>query len=556
MMNQKKHVAGMALILAAMVVTTGVGVYGLQEIHTDDTWAAEDTAKASVQENSAEQEILTEVLNQQNVSHSSQTGKEENVYVIADANGQADQIIVSNWLKNATGADSMEDVTTLREIENVKGDGTYTRGKGNEIIWEANGSDVYYQGTTDQELPVEIVLTYYLDGKEIKPEELAGKSGHVTIRFNYINHETRTVMIAGEDTQMYVPFAVLSGVMLPIDRFSNVSVTNGKIISEGNHNIVVGLAFPGLKESLNLEELRMKNAEDQDEYHEIPDYVEISADVTDFQLEMTLSMILPDSLSSVELTDDIDFSGVSDQLRELNESMTLLSESSTSLVAGSRELAEGTDELVGGLTTLTQGSGSVLQGVQQLSQSLNGMAGQLQSAHEKYFAATQAMEQLKESGLSEEYAYCAVILSMDPKALGAMDRMTVCGYADCAKQIYTMLGQMDMMYQALISGNESMKLLSDGSLQLYEGMQQALEGAVSLQEGAHALYEGMDTFDSEGIRVLTEKVSGMDVESAVEFADRLSAVFNQADTYSTYSGAPENLDSTVKFIVRTGAVKE
>ncbi len=550
---KKKTLKWIALGITAALIGTGAGIYELSGLSAEGVQAAEK------EEESPSQEILTEVLEQQTVSHSSEAGKEETVYVITDASGNTDQIIVSNWLKNAQGADTLEDATTLEQIENVKGDGTYTAGKGDEIVWNAEGSDVYYQGTTDRQLPVEISLTYYLDGEEITPQELAGKSGHVTIRFDYSNHVTQTVTIGGEETELYIPFAVVSGMMLSLDRFSNVSVTNGKIISEGNHDIVVGLAFPGLKENLDLDNLNQEELEAQGVDvsgldAEIPDYVEVSADVIDFSLDMTLSMILPDSFSTVELTDEIDFSGVSDQLMQLNDSMDILADSSTRLVGGSRELAEGADSLAAGLDEISQGSGRVLSGVRQLGDSLTGMAEQLVPAHEKFAAATQGLEQAMAAGLPEEYAYCVVILGMDSGSVMGMDPATVSGYAASAKQIYTLLGQMDAMYQAVASGSGDLTLLLQGTAQLDAGIKQASEGAAALQEGAHTLYDGMDTFDREGIQVLADAVSDTDVEGAVEFAERLSAVLDIADDYTTYSGAPEDLESSVKFIIRTGAI--
>ena len=116
-------------------------------------------------------------------------GKEETVYVLADSTGKERKVIVSDHLINDENKDTIEDASTLKDIENVKGDETFKQ-DGSKLTWQADGNDIYYQGTSTKETPVSQTITYSLDGKEVKPEELAGKSGKVTIRFDYTNNET------------------------------------------------------------------------------------------------------------------------------------------------------------------------------------------------------------------------------------------------------------------------------------------------------------------------------------------------------------------------------
>ena len=150
--------------------------------------------------------------------------KEETVYVNANADGSEDQITVSNWLKNAGTEKNLKDESELKDIKNVKGDEEFTQ-SGNKLTWQTEGEDIYYQGTTTKEPPVSVKFTYYLDGKEIKPEDLAGKSGKVKIRFDYTNNESRTVNIDGKDVGVKVPFLAASMLMLPGDKFKNVKVS-------------------------------------------------------------------------------------------------------------------------------------------------------------------------------------------------------------------------------------------------------------------------------------------------------------------------------------------
>ena len=123
--------------------------------------------------------------------------KDETVYVLTGADGSVKKIIVSDWLKNELGSASVADKSDLSDIENVKGDESYTINGDNMTVWDAQGNDIYYQGNIQKELPVGLSVRYYLDGKSVSPEELKGKSGKVTIRFDYENRQYETVQING-----------------------------------------------------------------------------------------------------------------------------------------------------------------------------------------------------------------------------------------------------------------------------------------------------------------------------------------------------------------------
>ncbi len=294
-------------------------------------------------------------------------GKEETVYVVAKADGTAKDIIVSEWLKNKDKSTSLEDASNLKEIENVKGDETFTQ-NGDNITWQAEGKDIYYQGTTDKELPITEKVTYFLNGKEMSPEEMAGKSGKVTIRFDYMNHEKTVQMVEGEEHEVFVPFTVMTGMILPED-YTNVEITNGKVISDGNRKVAVGLAMPGLKESLDLEE------DDLDEGLNIPDYVELSAEVENFSLEMTMTVAMNELLSGSDLSSAFDLTGLEDD-------MDTLTDASGKLVDGTKELSKGLDtlkssmkEFASGVDTLKNGINSYTNGASQLNDGIRTLSG-------------------------------------------------------------------------------------------------------------------------------------------------------------------------------------
>ena len=280
--------------------------------------------------------------------------KEETVYVNADATGNSDEVTVSDWLKNSGSVSgNLTDESILKEIKNVKGDETFTE-NGDQLTWNTAGEDIYYQGTTDKELPVSVKLTYFLDGKEVKPDELKGKSGHLKIQVQYTNNEKKTVTVDGKEEEVYTPFVMMTGMILPNETFSNVTIDNGKVISDGSRNIVVGFGMPGLKDSLDLDEETTKEAEDKGVT--IPENFEMEADVTDFTMSSTFTVALTDLLDDMDNIIDVD---------SLKDSLNELEDAALELVSGSGTLADGASTLADGVSSYTAGADELNAGIQK-----------------------------------------------------------------------------------------------------------------------------------------------------------------------------------------------
>ena len=241
--------------------------------------------------------------------------KDETVYVMADATGNPNKVIVSDWIRNGAKADSVTDSSTLSDIQNVEGDETYTINKDNMIVWDAQGNDIYYQGAAaDMTLPVDVAVSYQLDGKTISPDDLAGKTGKVTIRFTYTNNKSENVQIDGKTTAIKVPFIMLTGLILDNDNFSNISVTNGKIISDGTRSYVIGLALPGLQDDLGV------SSNDLD----LPDSVEITADASDFELSTTITLATNSVFNELNSTKLANLDNLQNDADQLTNAMSQL----------------------------------------------------------------------------------------------------------------------------------------------------------------------------------------------------------------------------------------
>lgn len=513
-------------------------------------------------------------------------GKDETVYVLARADGAVEKIIVSDWIQNTLGGDIIDDVSALTGIENVKGNETYTLGGDNSCVWNAMGNDIYYQGEIDKELPVSVAVSYTLDGAPIAPEALAGKSGRVVIRFDYTNNQYEMVDINGRQEKIYVPFAMLTGMVLDNEVFRNVSVSNGKIMNDGDRTMVAGLALPGLQDSLGLD------GDDLD----LPDYVEITADVTNFQLETTVTLAangLFGELDGNEKLDELD--GLDGKLEELTDAMEQLMDGSSRLYDGlctlldsSKKLVAGIDRLAAGASQLKQGADSLSVGASQLqagaaalTQGLSTLAGNnetLNAGAAQVFQSllSTANSQLAAAGVqapeltAENYAQVLDgVIAAAGESPAAQQVAALKASLDSYNEFYQGLqsytagveqsaagaGELNQGIGALKSGADS---LGAGAGQLYDGiltMQNSapplIDGVTQLRDGAMELSDGLKQFNDEGVQKLVDAFDG-DLGGLM---DRVDALREVSERYNSFSGISPDMDGQVKFIWRTDAVK-
>lgn len=524
--------------------------------------------------------------------------KDETVYVLAGADGGVEKIIVSDWIKNSAGSAAIADRSELTDAENVKGDETYTMDGGNTRVWDAKGGDIYYQGEIKKELPVGLSVSYLLDGRSISAEELAGKSGKVTIRFDYENRQSETVVIDGKQEKIYVPFAVLTGMLLDNDVFANVEVTNGKLINDGNRTAVAGIAFPGLGENLNLDAEKL----------EIPDYVEITADVSGFEMANTVTIVTNGVFNGVK-TDALETEGdLTASLGQLSTAMNQLMDGSSQLYDGlctlldkSQELIAGIDRLAAGAKELADGAAALDAGAEQLAggaKELAGGLGTLAAGSDTLNAGAKqvfdsqlatAESQLQAAGLAvpkltiENYAQVldGVTAQLSQGGAAAADPAAVQQAKAAAAKIAALKQQLDSYNQFYLgleqytAGVASAKAgadqlqagagqLAGGAAQLDAGIQEFCAGILSMKEQAPALAdgvtqlrdgsmqlsEGLKEFNEQGVQRLIDAVDG-DLAGLVA---RIRATVDVSKEYRNFSGISDGMDGEVKFIYRTEAV--
>lgn len=498
----KKRMLSLALAVGMTLTTlTGCG----SSTGASSSEGADGSATAADPVTTAAEQLL---------KHSDTAGKEETVYVIADANGKANKVIVSEWLKNQKGSDTLKDQSNLKDVKNVKGDQDFTKGSGDELTWNAKGSDIYYQGTSDKQLPVDVTVTYKLNGKTVSAKELNGASGKLTMEFTYKNNTGKTKKVNGKNVTIYQPFLMVSGLLVDNDKMSNVEVTNGKVINSGDKTVVVGMALPGLEESLGLADLTDSDGKKID--IDVPQKVTIKADVSDFSLLTTVTMASNSALEELNL-DDVD------SVDDLKDSLKKLGDSSKELVDGTKKLEDGVGELNDKSGDLADGVDQVNQGAKDLdkgAKDLNNGAKDL------------------DDGTNE--------LATQVKDLPSSAQQLL----DGAKSIKSALGNADSETQTIYTGaaaiEEGAQQMSDNlkntnGKSIYEAAAGIQEGAAKVTSGADQLSDGLNTAAAnldESIKLLN---------AAVGQLEDLQKTTEDTTTLQTYGALIKEIKGSIQY---------
>ncbi len=414
----KKNLFRYSSVLMCVVLTAaslvGCGANTAATTGTDTAYVTEMAA------GSTEATITQAITNELAVSNKSTLAtntRQETVYVFNDASGNKNHITV------------------------------------NEKITDANGNETLNKTESSENAPVTMKVTYKLDGKEIKPEDLAGKSGKVTIRFDYTNNQKKTVTINGKKQTVAVPFTMITGMMLPTDVFSNVEVTNGKLTKVGDNIVAVGMTMPGLKDTMNLK------FNDKSLDLDIPEYFELTADVKDFSLDMTMSVATSNLLSDMN-ADDITLDDLKKTVASLDDAATQLADGTVSLQDGTQQLSDAIPALTDGVDQLNTGASSLKDGI---------------------------------------YAYADGAASAYEGSVSLNDNMKT--YADGIGTLYNTLKDNNLD-SSVASAAKGASDLAAGAATLDAGIDSALSGAGALVSGADALTSGLSAF-GEGLSSVT-----------------------------------------------------
>ena len=463
-LKSKYIVRVVAGVLTIALVGTGIGATAVfaEKNSTAVTAEADSTTGSSKEADDIADKLMDSVSLKDN-----DADKDESVYLISDANGNVNKTIVVDHLKNKDKKDTLEDASNLSDIENVKGKQKFTQ-SGDKLTWQAGGKDIYYQGTATEEPPVTQKVTYYLDGKEISPEDLAGKSGKVKIRFDYTNTTSYTETVNGEKQTVSVPFAAITGLVLG-DGFENIEVTNGKAEVSDSSSVVLGYALPGLKNSLGIKD------KDLDGDVNIPEYMEMTADVENFSMPAAMTFVV--NASDYVSTDGIDTSDLDDMINDLKDASTQLQDGSKTLAEGTDTLADGLSTLQSKLGTFASGVGTLQSGLKTYTDGVSTLSGGLNTLGNSTGALVSGADKLN-SGAGQLASGSATL------------KDGLKSYTDGANGLAKGASDLDAGIGTLA---EKSGTLVDGATKLDDGASQLSASASSINEGIKSLDTGLKT---------------------------------------------------------------
>ncbi len=434
------------------------------------------------------------------VENTNNTRKDETVYVKMDLSGEIGKVIVSNQIKNIKNVSEISDISNLTDIVNVKGEQQFTH-KGDELIWQNDGdSSICYQGSTQEKLPVGMKIKYELDGKEVKPEELEGKTGHLKLTYNYEN-------MSGADDK-FMPFVMLTSLIIDEENFDNITVENGKIISDGDRDMIIGYGIPGLRKYLDLTD--NKNSED---YIDIPEYFVFEADIVNYK-EITAITIATNEIFNEFSIDKID------SVDDLKASMNELQNASNKLVDGSGKLKDGLSTLLSSSYTLKDGVNALVNGGNELR---NGSGTLVQGTEVLSNGAKNLAE-----GTSN-------LQSGADKLVDGSGQL-VSGVGSVKKGASDLNGGIDQIIAGVEANKaqttQGIQMLSEASGKVLAGIPKLAEGAANLNAGVDTMAEGLGKATG-GVGVAQAGLQGIK-QSATE-------IINQA----TQTTVTDNKDVTV-----------
>ena len=492
--------------------------------------------------------------------------KEETVYTKLNSDGSVKSTIVNEHLINGEKSNTLEDLTDLENILNINSDDKFSLNN-NRITWDANGKDIFYQGTTNKQLPISMNITYKLDGKNIKIDDLIGKSGHVEINIKYTNNVKNNVLVNGKYETLYTPFVVATVTNIPNSNNSNVVVSNGKVVDNGLAFTVVGLSTPGLYESLNINEV--KNL----------DTVNISLDTTKFELASIYSVVTPKVLD----TKDLD---IFNKMNSLYSNIDRLQSSINQIAAGSKLIKSNMDVVSSKLEEIKNGTVSIDNGLKQILEELNKAKSKLdnsnvseQLAQLDTLIATneQTITNLTNTGKVVANTYNdKTKFDLSTMKYGDIEALLPLIGEDNVKNLISAKYQYENMQEVngnlikLLSTNtQALKTLKTslestskeistlitslstylgqieaGTNKLVTGTEALRKGVVTLSGKMQELNTGIDTFNSEGVN----KITGY-AYSIKTISNKVNALTKLSENYQSFSLKDEGIKSNTKFVL-------
>lgn len=506
--------------------------------------------------------------------------KNETVYAKLNSDGSSKYLLINEHLINNEQLESIQDESALKNILNINNDNTFTSNN-NYLTWNAKGKDIFYQGQLEKELPIKLEITYNLNGEDVALKDIIGKSGKVTIKLKYTNLDKHIVSINGLKEEMYTPFVITAGTIISDENNSNITVENGKVINNGSSNIIVGIATPGLYESMKIDKFKNMNT------------ITISYDTKKFELGSIYSVATPKLIESADLNifnkintvyasvdklqssidelekgsqDLLDGSNLlnsnvtllSEKLKYLNENMKLINE-------GGIALDDGIDEILTnlyGIKAIETSKESILK-INQMKElmlknttTINTLTTQISSIKDIYIENNlkdKTLDELKDNkelqNIKTSYENTTSLVQLLQANNSALEESlktfesTSTSINDLIKTLEYIKGKTSYLEENITKVTEGVSAMDEKGSDLVAGVEE-------LNKGIAYLNEGITKFNDEGIN----KVSGLVNNNLKKTTSRLEALINLGNNYNSFDDN-NNIETSTKFVMVVDSVK-
>ncbi len=466
--------------------------------------------------------------------------KKETVYVNLDANGKPDVITVSDWLHADRSGLYINDITTLKDIHATRGNYSSFTAEGN-LVWHTDTSDVYYEGTSEAPLPVDISIKYFLDGTEIAPADLAGKSGNVRMDISFTNNLKKEVDVNGRKVTMYTPLVTVGGIMLPYENFTNIEVTNGMSVGGGNYEVVVLTGVPGINESLRLDSIDTSAIEGIS----FSDTFSVTATVTDFVLSDAYFAMIPLSSLNIDLEMPKSLEDVKDILTELKDVQAILEKVDPQNVL--MDFMTDTAKVKEMLDVVQKGLKVYNENEKMLSTMTELLTPENIDTLSKFLSSLDAEEMESMMGLMSNLpALSNVITSLKDLSDGLEEVKPILDKFSQALEDPEVAASMEKLPETLATLSELMTYLNENK-ELLDVMTKLLAS-----EDVKELNDVLDKLENGSFDLGSTDISGMSAE-AQEIISRMKP-WMQSD-YSIYTTAPDYMTTSCMFICKTAPIK-
>lgn len=405
--------------------------------------------------------------------------KNETIYSTLNYNGVIKKTTINTRLSDLEKG-SVVDYTKLDDIKNINGREKFSLDSGT-ITWKSTGKDIFYQGKVTEELPIKVTAKYYLNGEEVNPKKIKGKSGDVKIVYSFTNESY------DKSSGMYTPFVVTTTSIINSDNNTDIDISNGKVVNTGTKNIVTGISAPGLYDSVGLNELK-----DMDK-------VTITYNTTKFSMNEVYFIITPKLLSEVDVN-------MLSKVDSLNSSLNTLQTGMNELENGSSTLNDGAKKIENGTKSLTDGLKSANNGMQEL----NSGASELNSKVTSINSLVNALVDIMTNGNSTDSEVIERV-NYEKQVINSYDAT-----------ILPKLEQLQTLYLGNIQAINTLKTTNESISQIYNGY--------SLGNFK------LDSTDTRQLPILSEYFTNLLTSQGMSNEEIKSTITNLTTVKKTYEG--------------------